>query len=119
MLNNQTVDRVFHALGDATRRAIIERLSRGSASVSDLAGPLEVTLAAVIQHLQVLEDSGLVRTEKLGRVRSCHVQPEGLRVVERWISERRTLWERQFDRLAQLLDETEPVTTKSRKKTKS
>lgn len=107
MLNNAAVDRVFQALGDSTRRAIVERLSRGSSSVSDLAKPLDVTLAAVVQHLQVLEESGLVRTEKVGRVRSCFIRPEGLRLAESWISERRTLWERRFDRLAELIEEKE------------
>jgi DNA-binding transcriptional ArsR family regulator len=99
---------VFHALGDPTRRAIVERLSRGSLSVSELAKPLDVTLAAVVQHLQVLEDSGIVRSEKIGRVRSCQLEPEGLRVAERWISERRGSWERHFDRLGELLDGRAP-----------
>jgi DNA-binding transcriptional ArsR family regulator len=104
VLNQVAVTRVFHALGDPTRRAIVERLSRGSLSVSELAKPLEVTLAAVVQHLAVLEDSGIVRTEKLGRVRSCHLAPDGLRVAERWIAERRGMWERHFDRLGEILD---------------
>lgn len=104
MLNNVAVDRVFHALGDPTRRAIMVRLGRGSASVSDLAEPLGVTLAAVVQHLQVLEASGLVRTEKVGRVRSCQIDPSGLRVAESWITARRSTWERRFDRLGELLD---------------
>lgn len=98
-------DRVFHALGDPTRRAIVERLSRGPISVSQLAGPLAITLAAVVQHLQVLEASGLVRTEKVGRVRTCRIEPAGLTVVERWISERRSQWERRLDRLGDLLRE--------------
>lgn len=98
------VTRVFHALGDPTRRAIVERLSRGSLSVSALAKPLDITLAAVVQHLQVLEDSGIVRTEKIGRVRSCHLEPAGLRIAERWLSERRGMWERHFDRLGEILD---------------
>jgi DNA-binding transcriptional ArsR family regulator len=104
VLNQNAVTRVFHALGDPTRRAIVERLSRGSQSVSALAKPLDVTLAAVVQHLQVLEECGVVRTEKIGRVRSCHLEPDGLRVAERWIAERRGMWERQFDRLGELLD---------------
>ena len=99
------VDRVFHALGDPTRRAIIERLSYGPVSVSSLAAPLVITLAAVMQHLQVLEKSGLVHTEKVGRVRTCRVVPAGLSVVEQWISERRSLWEGRFDRLGELLAE--------------
>jgi DNA-binding transcriptional ArsR family regulator len=99
------VDRVFHALGDPTRRAMIEKLSEGPVSVSKLAQPLDITLAAVVQHLQVLERSGLVRTEKVGRVRTCSVEPKGLTVVERWIADRRSLWEARFDRLGKLLAE--------------
>jgi DNA-binding transcriptional ArsR family regulator len=99
------VDRVFHALGDPTRRAIIEQLSQGPLSVSRLAKPLDITLAAVVQHLQVLEKSGLVHTEKAGRVRVCRMETRGLTVVERWIDDRRLLWERRLDRLGHLLDE--------------
>jgi DNA-binding transcriptional ArsR family regulator len=99
------VDRVFHALGDPTRRAMIEKLSEGPISVSRLAQPLDITLAAVVQHLQVLEKSGLVRSEKVGRVRTCRVEPKGLTVVERWVSDRRSLWETHFDRLGKLLAE--------------
>ena len=100
-----TVDRVFHSLGDPTRRAIVERLSRGPLSVSSLAAPLEITLTAVIQHLQILEESGLVRTEKIGRVRTCSLESEGLSVLEQWIRDRRSLWERRLDRLGDLLAE--------------
>jgi DNA-binding transcriptional ArsR family regulator len=99
------IDRVFHALGDPTRRAIMEKLSRGPISVSRLAEPLNITLAAVVQHLQVLEESGLVQTEKTGRVRTCHIEPAGLSVVEKWIGDRRSMWERRFDRLGYLLAE--------------
>jgi DNA-binding transcriptional ArsR family regulator len=117
MLNSHAVDRVFHALGDPTRRAIVERLSRGSTSVSMLAEPLEITLAAVVQHLQVLEDSGLVRTEKVGRVRACHIEPDGFRLAERWLNERRAVWQRRFDRLGEILDEAPvaPALTRKRK----
>jgi DNA-binding transcriptional ArsR family regulator len=101
------VDRVFHALGDPTRRAIVEKLSYGPISVSTLAKPLNVTLAAVVQHLQVLEQSGLVRTTKVGRVRTCRMEPAGLSVVERWIASRRSLWERRLDRLGDLLAESD------------
>jgi DNA-binding transcriptional ArsR family regulator len=101
------VDRVFHALGDPTRRAIVEKLSEGPISVSRLAKPLDITLAAVVQHLQVLEKSGLVRTEKTGRVRTCRIEPRGLTVAERWIADRRSLWESRFDRLGKLLAEPE------------
>ncbi|HEY7302634.1 MAG TPA: metalloregulator ArsR/SmtB family transcription factor [Bryobacteraceae bacterium] len=101
------VDRVFHALGDPTRRAILEKLSAGPVSVSRLAEPLDVTLAAVVQHLQVLEESGLVHTEKLGRVRTCRIEPAGFWVAEQWIGERRSIWERRLDRLGELLAEPE------------
>ena len=101
------IDRVFHALGDPTRRAIVERLSEGPISASRLATPLNITVAAVVQHLQLLEKSGLVRTTKTGRVRTCRIEPAGLSAAERWISERRSLWERRFDRLGDLLAEPE------------
>jgi DNA-binding transcriptional ArsR family regulator len=103
---NQQLDRVFHALGDPTRRALLERLSRGPVSVSQLAEPFAVSLAAVVQHLQVLEDSGVVRTEKVGRVRTCSLAPDGLRLAEKWIDERVGSWERQLDRLGDLLAES-------------
>jgi DNA-binding transcriptional ArsR family regulator len=99
------IDRVFHALGDPTRRAILERLSGGPVSVTRLAEPLALTLAAIVQHLQVLEESGLVRTEKVGRVRTCRIEPKGLSVAQQWIEERRALWERRLDRLGELLAE--------------
>ncbi len=101
------IDRVFHALGDPTRRAIVERLSVRPLSVSRLAKPLDITLAAVVQHLQVLEKSGLVRTEKVGRVRTCRIEAAGLSVAEQWIDARRAAWERRFDRLGDLLAETD------------
>ena len=99
------IDRVFQALGDPTRRAIVEKLSEGPISVSQLAKPLEITLAAVVQHLQVLEESGLVQTEKVGRVRTCRIEPAGLSAAEQWIADRRSTWERRFDRLGDLLAE--------------
>jgi DNA-binding transcriptional ArsR family regulator len=99
------IDRVFHALGDSSRRAIMEKLSQGPISVSRLAEPLDITLAAVVQHLQVLEESGLVQTEKTGRVRTCRIEPAGLSVAERWIGDRRSMWERRLDRLGDLLAE--------------
>ncbi len=94
---------VFHALADPTRRLLLERLTLGPASVSELARPLAMSLPAVVQHLQLLEASGLVRTEKIGRVRTCHIETAPLRSAERWIGERRTTWERRFDRLGELL----------------
>jgi DNA-binding transcriptional ArsR family regulator len=102
-----SVDRVFHALGDPTRRAIVEKLSRGPISVSQLAAPLAITLAAVVQHLQILEESGLVHTEKVGRVRTCSIETSGLSIAEQWIADRRSLWERRLDRLGKLLEEEE------------
>jgi DNA-binding transcriptional ArsR family regulator len=107
MLNNPAVDRVFHALAEPTRRALVERLSAGPMSVSDLAEPFDLTLAAIVQHLQVLEESGVVRTEKVGRVRTCRIESRGLSLAERWLSERRTLWERRLDRLGELLADNE------------
>jgi DNA-binding transcriptional ArsR family regulator len=101
------IDRVFHALGDPTRRAMVEKLSHGAVSVSSLAKPLDITLAAVVQHLQVLERSGLVRTTKVGRVRTCRIEPKGLTVAGCWIEERRSLWERRLDRLGGLLESDE------------
>jgi DNA-binding transcriptional ArsR family regulator len=117
MLKQRHVDRVFHALGDPTRRAMLERLSRGPVSVSQLAEPLAVSLAAVVQHLQVLEESGVIRTEKVGRVRTCSLAPAGLELAEQWIDERMTLWERRLDRLGELLAEQEAgEPTQKRKK---
>jgi DNA-binding transcriptional ArsR family regulator len=87
---------------------MIERLSRGPASVSELAKPFAMSLSAVVQHLAVLEASGLVRSQKTGRVRTCHVEAKALRTAEQWIAERRSNWERRFDRLGDLLAETAP-----------
>jgi DNA-binding transcriptional ArsR family regulator len=101
----EPVDRIFHALADPSRRRIVEHLSRGPASVSELAQPLPMSLPAVVQHLQVLEGSGLVRSEKAGRVRTCRIDPVALRPVERWIRARRASWERRLDRLGEYLSE--------------
>jgi len=97
------VDRVFQALGDATRREILEKLTERPHSVSHLAEPLGLTLAAIVQHIQVLEESGLVQTEKVGRVRVCRIEPSGFQVAKQWIEDRRTVWERRLDRLGDLL----------------
>src|SRR5579862_3625293 len=102
-----SVDSVFHALGDPTRRAILERVSEGPVSVSNLAGPLRITLAATVQHVQVLEKSGLVHTTKVGRVRTCRMEPKGFSLIEQWINARRSLWEKRLDRLGELLLEEE------------
>jgi DNA-binding transcriptional ArsR family regulator len=99
------IDRIFHALGDPTRRAMVEKISEGPTSVSRLAEPLDITLAAVVQHLQVLEESGLVQTEKTGRVRTCRIEPAGLSAAQKWIADRRSSWERRLDRLGDLLAE--------------
>jgi DNA-binding transcriptional ArsR family regulator len=108
-----SLDRVFHALSDPTRRAMLERLARSPASVSDLAAPLDMTLAAVVQHVQVLEASGVVRTEKVGRVRMCCVEPKALTAAERWICDRRAFWEENLSRLEDLFRED---STKKEKK---
>lgn len=106
MLNHSTqLDLVYQALADGARRAMIERLTRGPASVSELAAPLDMTLSAVVQHLKVLEVSGLVRSEKVGRVRTCTVDAKVLTMAERWINQRRALWERRLDRLGDVLAE--------------
>ncbi len=99
------IDRLFHALGEPMRRAIVDRLVAGPASVSRLAEPLGITLTAVAQHLQILEEAGLVHTEKLGRVRTCRLEPAGFRALEQWIRDHRTAWERRLDRLGELLAE--------------
>ena len=104
MLNHSAqVDPVLFALADPTRRAIVERLGRGPASVSTLAAPLPMSLPAVVQHLQILERSGLVASEKTGRVRTCRLQADRLDVLEDWIHDRRRTWERRLDRLGDVL----------------
>ncbi len=101
----EPLDLVFQALADPTRRGIVERLTRGPASVTELARPLEMSLPGVMQHLAVLEASGLVRSQKVGRVRTCTVEPSVLRGAEQWIAERRLWWERRLDRLGEVLAE--------------
>ena len=115
MLNHVQVERVFHALGDPTRRAMLEQLGAGPTSVSQLATPLRVSVAAVLQHLQVLEDSGMIRTAKRGRVRTCHIEPRGLALAERWLAERRLLWVERFDRLGEMLEEPPDIHRTRRK----
>jgi DNA-binding transcriptional ArsR family regulator len=105
MLNQQSLDLAFQALADPTRRAMIERLSLSPVSVSDLARPLAMSLPAVMQHLAVLESSGLVVSEKLGRVRTCRLQPQALSAAQSWIEARRAEWERRLDRLGHYLTE--------------
>jgi DNA-binding transcriptional ArsR family regulator len=115
MLNeSRSLDRIFQALSDPGRRTMVERLSRGPASVTELAQPLGMSLPAVIQHLQVLEASGLIRSEKVGRVRTCRIEPGPLRSAEQWIARRRAVWERRFDRLGEYLASQE--TSKHRRR---
>ena len=104
---DSALDLVFQALADPTRRAIIARLSRGPATMSVLAEPLEMSLPAVHQHLAVLEASGLVRSEKVGRVRTCRIEPAALARAERWIAARRNTWEKRLDRLGEFLEKEE------------
>jgi len=104
MLNQlAALDRLFHALADPTRRAMVERLSRGPAQVSELARPLPMSLPAALQHLGVLEAAGLVRSEKIGRVRTCRIELKALGLAEQWINARRVEWERRLDRLGEYL----------------
>ncbi|MFI4935313.1 MAG: ArsR/SmtB family transcription factor [Caulobacterales bacterium] len=102
------LDLMFQALADPTRRGMVERLSRGPASVGELAAPARMSLPAVMQHLQLLETSGLVRSEKVGRVRTCRIDTAALQAAERWINARRTTWERRLDRLGDFLARQDP-----------
>src|SRR5215831_13154143 len=104
MLNHKPdLDRLFHALADPARRAMVERLSRGPTAVSELARPLPMSLPSVMQHLTVLEAAGLVRSEKRGRVRTCAIEPRALSQAEQWINARRIEWENRLDRLGDYL----------------
>src|SRR5262245_1525669 len=96
---NLDLDRVFHALADPTRRAIMHRLTHSPATVSELAKPFAMAMPSLLQHLRVLEDSRLIRTEKAGRVRTCEMQPSALSVAEGWLAQQRTLWEGRVDRM--------------------
>ncbi|MBI1362294.1 MAG: metalloregulator ArsR/SmtB family transcription factor [Alphaproteobacteria bacterium] len=98
-------DQVFNALGDPTRRAIVEQLSRGPSTVSRLAEPLDITLTAVRQHLHVLEGCKLVSTRKVGRTRTCQLEKKGLAVIEDWIHAQRSMWDSALDNLGALLEE--------------
>ena len=112
MPNHQgSLDQVFQALADPTRRAIVQRLITGPASVSELARPLAMSLPAVMQHLQALQACGLVRTAKAGRVRTCTIDPGGLRLAETWLQTQRTAWEHRLDRLQDYLDDQPPTTS--------
>jgi len=105
VLKQFRADRVFTALADPTRRQLLERLSSGPASVSELAARVPVSLAAVVQHIQMLEDCGVITTKKAGRVRTCQLLPDGLAPAASWIEERRLQWEKRLDRLGAFLDE--------------
>lgn len=109
----EPLDLAFQALSDPTRRGMVERLSRGPATVTELAAPLPMSMSAVMQHLKILEASGLVRSEKVGRVRTCRVEAEALSAAERWINERRRSVERSLDRLGAFLEATKPEEEKS------
>lgn len=104
-LNNTAIDQVFHALGDPTRRALLEQLSIGPASASSLAQPRGISIAAVVQHLKILEQSELVKSRKAGRVRMCSINPAGLTRAGQWINARRAMWEQRLDRLGDILGE--------------
>ena len=103
------LDRLFHALADPGRRTIVERLAKGPATVSAIAEPLAMSLPAVLQHLQVLEASGLVRSHKAGRVRTCELEPAAFGDAEAWVAARRAEWERRLDRLGAYLETLKPT----------
>ena len=111
MLNYSELDVVFKALADPVRRGMVDRLSRSAASVTELAEPFGISMPAVMQHLRLLEASGLVTSAKTGRVRTCRLQPAALRGVEDWIASRRTAWEQDLDRLEALLSEQDEDST--------
>jgi len=119
MLKHPSIDPILRALSETTRRAIYERLSQGPAAVSDLAKPFDMTLAAVVQHVQVLEQAGLIRSQKLGRVRTCAVEPGGLDPLADWVAQRRTAVERRLDRLGEIMAEADAeLAAKSQSETK-
>jgi DNA-binding transcriptional ArsR family regulator len=97
--NSAALDNIFHALSDPTRRAIVQRLCRGPTPVSELAKPLSMALPTVLQHLQVLEASRLIRSQKAGRVRTCYLEPIAFSTIEQWIGRQRLIWEQRLDRM--------------------
>ena len=117
ILNFDRINVILRALAEPARRQIVERLRRSPVSVSELAGPFDMSLAAVMQHLQVLEDAGIVTSEKVGRIRSCHLEPSGMDVRAAWIELRRSPAERKLDRLAALLAEDLPSETEGNDRT--
>jgi DNA-binding transcriptional ArsR family regulator len=107
MLNySPPLDQIFHALADPTRRALVERLGDRPLAVGELAKPFALSLPAILQHLQILEASGLVKSEKIGRSRICRLEPAALEAVETWVAGRRSHLQRQFDRLGEYLQAT-------------
>jgi DNA-binding transcriptional ArsR family regulator len=107
-------NQIFHALADTTRRAVIERLSQGNASVSDLAAPFEMALPSFMQHLGVLEKSGLVRSTKTGRIRTYALEPKAMQEIEGWLGKQRNIWESRLDQLDEyLLQQKENAQTKN------
>lgn len=115
MVQYQTLDRAFAALSDPTRRGILDRLGRGPASISELTAPLQMTMTGLKKHVRILEDAHLVTTIKVGRVRQCRIETAALKTAEDWITERRTSWERRFDRLGDdLAEHPDPPTTARR-----
>ena len=106
-LATASLDRVFHALADPSRLGMVERLSRGPASVTELAEPLDMALPSVMKHLRVLEEGRLVRSTKTGRVRTYHIEPRTLEAIDRWVAQRRAVWNDRFERLDRLLSEEE------------
>jgi DNA-binding transcriptional ArsR family regulator len=115
MLKQSDLDGVFHALADPTRRSMVERLIQGSLSVSELAAPYAMSLSAITQHLTLLEESGLVKSRKEGRVRTVELNPQRLAAAERWFASHRERWQRRLDRLGQLLDEEDDETPKPKR----
>jgi DNA-binding transcriptional ArsR family regulator len=110
------LDCVFQALADPTRRAVLQRLSRGTVPVTQLAEPFDMALPSFLQHLKVLEDCGLVRSRKSGRVRTFQIAPEPLRTAEKWMSGQRALWERRLDQLDRFLEALAPPAKPRRKR---
>ena len=110
------LDLMFQALADPARRGMVERLTRGPASVSELAEPFAMSLSAVVQHLAVLEASGLIQSQKTGRVRTCRIEPSAMRTAEQWIADRRAVWERRLDRLGDYLEQTDDAAERGEEK---
>jgi DNA-binding transcriptional ArsR family regulator len=115
--HSHSLDRAFHALSDATRRAVLDRLTGGPASVSELAKPFDTTFASIVQHIQVLEASGLIVSEKIGRTRTCRISRDAVARVEQWLSERRQMWESRLDRLGAILEGDKTQASGSKAKT--